>query len=337
MFKRIVVILVVMAFFFTPITSEAATKPYKIKRLVSQLYDRPEAMNAQRQLVGYGKEVTPYVLPLLKDKNNESVRVAALSIIAQVNDPSAEKEVTALLKDRDNRVRKEAAKTLSVIAKSDASVEPLKRLLTDPFPEVRFNALKALATLAREEETNIFIGALGDYDPRIRMFAVKALGDLKSKEAVPYLVQMVRDPDPGVRMMLAIALPKIATPDCLQGMQYLMNDPEVEVRILAVDNLVKLNVKGVDEVLIVASENMDPRISSRAIWALGVRKSPQALSVARAHLEDEYMDVKVASIGVVGMMGDKSDVPVLKTLLEAESSTVRKESRKALGEVNAGK
>ena len=337
MFKRIVVIMVVMALFFTPVMSEAATKPYKIKRLVSQLYEKPKAMNAQRQLVTYGTEVTPYVLPLLKDKNNESVRIAALRIIGQLGDSSAEKEVTALLKDRNNRVRKEAAKTLSVIAKSDSSVGPLKRLLTDPFPEVRFNALRALATLAREQETEIFIAALGDYDPRIRMFAVKALGDLKSKEAAPYLVQMVRDPDPGVRMALASTLPKIGTPDCLQAMQFLMNDPEVEVRILAVDNLAKLNVKGVDKVLIGASENMDPRIASRAIWALGVRKSPQALRIAREHLEDEFMAVKVASIAVVGMMGDKSDVPVLKSLLEAESSKVRKEARKALGEVNVGK
>ena len=305
---------------------------YKIKRLVNQLYDRSKRMDAQRDLATYGTRVTQYVLPLLDDKNNESVRVAALNIIGRVNDPSAEDKVVEMLRDPDPRVRREAAQTLSVIGSKASSIEPLKRNLKDYHSEVRYNALKALARLAPEEETDLFISALGDYDPRIRRFAVVALGNLKSEKAVPYLSQMVAEPAPDVRMQLTKTFAEINTQDCVQPLEWLINDPDAGIRMAAIERISELNAQGVDEILIEASDNPDPRIASKAIEGLARRKNPKALEVAKQHLNDEHMLVKMASIDVVGQMGSTKDKELLKPLMQAESSRVRNKAREVLEE-----
>ena len=305
---------------------------YRIKRLVNQLYDKSKRMDAQRELVTYGTQVTQYVIPLLKEKNNESVRVAALNIIGRVNDPSAEDAVVKMLRDPSQRVRRQAAQTLFVIGSKASTIEPLKRNLKDPNTEVRYNALKALARIAPKEETDLFISALGDYDPRIRMFAVGALGKLKAEKAVPYLSQMVSDPMPEVRMALTRTLAEINTPGCLQPLEWLISDADVGVRIAAVERISELNAQGVDEILIEASDNPDPRIASKAITGLARRKNPKALEVAKQHLNDEHMLVKVASMEVVSEMGSVKDKELMKPLMQSESSRVRNKAREVLEE-----
>ncbi|MDP8298594.1 MAG: HEAT repeat domain-containing protein [Candidatus Tantalella remota] len=305
-------------------------KNYKIKRLVNELYNKPKAMDAQRQLENYGSEVTPFLMPLLEDKTNDSVRIAALNIIAAVDGKTAEDAAIKLLKDRSARVRKTAARTLSVIGSKPEAIKPLKKLLSDYSPEVRFNAIRALAAIAPKEEVNLFIGALGDYDPRIRMFSVKALGKLKSKESVQYLVQMVRDPDPDVRMALVTSFAQINTAECVPAMVWLMTDPEVKVKVLAVKELTKMTAPGVEEALVGGTKNMDPRVASLAIVGLMKTKSSKAVEIAISHLDDEHMLVKVASIEVIGKMGDSEQQKLISPLMEAESSKVRKKARAAL-------
>lgn len=330
--KACVVLLVAVFVLGCAFSAEALVSGdgYKIKRLVKQLYDKPRAMDAQRELENYGQQVVVYVAPLLKDKNNDSVRVAALNILQVVGDPSVEDEVVVLLKDPNQRIRREAANTLSVIAHKPSTIEPLKRLLSDYSADVRYSAIKALAKLAPKEETDFFIAALGDYEPRVRMFAVIALGKIKAKEAIPSLTQLVRDPDPGVRMQVANALAEIGTQDCLQPMVWLLQDPVPEVKIAAVEKLYELKVQGVDEQLVEAANNTDPRVASRAITALGLRKSPEALATAKAHIDDEHMSVKLASIRVIGKVGSAQDKAELQPLLDAESSKVRKQTQSIL-------
>lgn len=338
MLKWILAIALSLTFFIAPEASAGVGKAYKIKRLVSQLYEKKTSMDAQRMLPTYGVEVTEYVMPVANDKAaDSSVRVAALRVISDVGDASAEEDVVALLGDRDNRVRQEAARTLSFIAVNESSIEPLKELLSDYFPNVRYNAVRALSRLARENETEIFIAALGDYDPRVRAYAVIALGKLKSAEAAPYLAQMVRDYDPEVRMQLTKTLAEIGTQDCLEPLAMLVSDPEVQIRARAVESIEKLNVKGVDDVLVRIADNPDPRVASRAIYALAERKSPQALEVAKANLDAEHMEVKLAAIDAVGKLGKKGDKALLKPLLAAESTLVRKEAKKVLTGTETGK
>jgi HEAT repeat protein len=323
------------AFIELPHFTHPKGKEYKIKRLVSQLYDKRQAVEAQRQLSTYGTEVTQYLMPVLKQKDDESAKIAALRIIAAVDDPQAEDQVMAMLKDRNHRVRQEAARTLSTIAKKQSSIEALKKLTTDYYPNVRYNAIRALARMAPEEDTDLFISVLGDSDPRIRMFAVAALGRIKSAKAVPYLTQMVRDYDPNVRRALVIAFANIGTQDCLQPIVWLMRDPDLGVRMLAVEKVGKMKVKGADEPLAEEANSYDPRVAGKAIIALADRKSPMALEIAKEHIGDEHLSVILASIEVVGRMGGKEEKPLLESLLTAESSKVRKQAQKALAEVNS--
>jgi len=238
------------------------------------------------------------------------------------------------LKDRNPRIRKEAAKTLSVIAEEDTSREALKVLLTDYDPSVRHWTVMALAKAPQQDEAGLFITALSDYDPSARVGAVIALGKLKSVEAIPYLTELVRDYSLAVRTQLVTTFSEIDTEECVQPLVWLLRDPEISVRILAVEKLGNMKTKGVEEALVIAAGSADYNISSRAITSLDRIGSPQALEIAKKRLDDEHMDVKIASIEVIGNMGDQSDVPILKGLLSAESTRVRQEAQKALVAVN---
>ncbi|MBD3426260.1 MAG: hypothetical protein GF409_03395 [Candidatus Omnitrophica bacterium] len=323
------------AFLGKPTFTHTKGKEYKIKRLVSQLYKKRTRIDAQRDLATYGTEATKYLLPVLEQKDNESAKVAALRVIADIDDPSAEDEVMEALKDRNHRVRKEAARTLSVIASKEASIEALRQLTTDYYPEVRYNAIRALARIAPEEDADLFLSVLGDADPRIRMCAVVALGKIRDQRAVPYLSQLVRDYDPNVRRAVVMALANIGTQDCLKPVVAMMRDPDLGVRMLAVEKVGRMKVQGADEILAREANDYDPRIASRAIIALADRKSPLALEVAKEHLDDEHLSVILASIKVVGRMGGENEKPLLESLLKAESSNVREQAQKALAEVNS--
>ncbi|MFC1548867.1 HEAT repeat domain-containing protein [Candidatus Omnitrophota bacterium] len=325
----------VEAFVELPQFTHPKAKEHKIKRLVSQLYEKRHVVDAQRGLVFYGADATPYLIPVLEQRDNESAKVAALRVIEKTKDPAAEDAVIKSLKDRDRRVKQQAARTLSAIGTKEKSVEPLKDLLDDYSPDVRYNALRALATIAPEADTDLFIAVLGDYDPRLRMYAAYALGKIKSKKAVPYLSQMTHDVDPSVRMAVVGALARINTQDCLNPLVVMMRDPDLNVRVLAVERVGKMNAKGADKPLAREANNPDPRLASKAILALADKKSTLALQVAREHVDDEHISVRLASIEVVGRMGGREDKPLLETLLRAESSKVRKEAAKALATVNS--
>ena len=123
---------------------------------------------------------------------------------------------------------------------------------------------------------------------------------------------------------------EINTPDCVQPMEWLINDPDTGVRITAVESIAKVKDQRVDAILVEESDNPDPRVASRAITGLASRKSPQALEVAKQHLDDEHMLVKMASIEVVGRMGKSGDRELLKPMMQAESSKVRNKAREVL-------
>jgi HEAT repeat protein len=307
---------------------------YTAKRLVSQLYDRPTRAEARRSLASSGPEVVEYVVPLLKDKNNEFVQVAALYILSKTGDSSVEEEVIEKLRDRNHKVRQEAANTLGVIG-TRKSIEPLKDLFNDHFPNVRFSALRALTRIAPKDETDLFISVLGDYDPRVRMYAIAALGKLRAKEAVPYLAQLTRDFDPGVRIAVVSALSRIGTKECVQPLTWLTGDPDLNVRLLAVKSLGELNIPDAEGPLVKAANSSDPRVAATAIIALGRRKSSKALEIAKKHLDDEYMGARIASIEVIGYLGGAGEKEALEPLLKAESALVRKKAKEALMEVNS--
>jgi len=299
------------------------------------LYDRRTVMDAQRNLMNYGSDVTEYLIPVLQDESGEKAteraRLTALRIIASVGGPSAEDTVVKMLDDNDYKVRQAAAKALSAMAEKPSSVGPLKNLLmSDPNPNIRFNAMKALVRLAPEEETDLFIKALGDRDARIRRYAVIALGDIKSVRAIPALSQLGRDPDANVRLQLAIALAKIGNEACLPSLAELAQDQHPKVRMKAVKGVSRMEMKGAEDILVTASNGSDERLVMIAITALGDRKSDRALTVAQKHLKDERLAVRMVSIETVGKMGGEAEKPLLESLLRSESSRVRNKAEEAL-------
>ncbi len=314
--------------------SFAEAKPnLRIKRLISDLYEPKKYMNSLRRLPGYGEEVIVYVLPLLQDKENNQVRAAALKVLADVGDSSIEGEVIVMLNDSSPRVRRAVGNALAVIG-TKKSVEPLKKLVHDYDPGVRYKALMALARILPGENTDIFIGALNDIDPRVRLYAVKGLAKKGEVKAVPYLAHLSQDMDMSVRMQLAKTLGVIGVQETLEPLSYLVNDPEFDVRNIAIESVANVNSPQVNAILVEITNNLDPRISAKGIDLLIPRDPAAALKIAKDKMDDEHMKVRLMCIYTIGKLGSKSDLVILKPLLKAESTKVRKQSQLAINNIN---
>ena len=107
------------------------------------------------------------------------------------------------------------------------------------------------------------------------------------------------------------------------------------VRTLAIDKLGDMNMIQAEEPLMKAADSSDPRVASKAILSLGRMKSAKAVQLAIDHLKSEYLDVKLASIQVIGEMGGANEKSLLAPLLSAESTKVRKTAQDALNQVSS--
>jgi len=333
MFRKIFTLVVVILFLSAPLLfaeERSSSTDYKIKRLVSELHDTRRAAPAERRLYGYDERATQYLLPLIKDDTPDNVKIAVLRVMAKIGDASVEDDIVPLLRDSNKRIRQQAAKTLGMFAVKESTIEPLKRLLSDYDAEVRFNAIRTLSKLARKDDVEIYVVALGDYDPRVRKFAVNALGEIKDPATVPHLAQMVRDYHPEVRMELSKTLKQINDETCIEPLLILTRDIDPKVRLFAVKYLCETNLPGTEQALIAVTNNADPNLASKAIVALGKTDSEQALEIAKAHLDDEHLVVKLAAIEVLGLKGGNDEISKLRSFETAESTLVRERASEAL-------
>ncbi|MCK5450151.1 MAG: HEAT repeat domain-containing protein [Candidatus Omnitrophica bacterium] len=339
MIKKVIIIVLALCLLLSYKVSFAEDRSRghtKIKRLISQLYEKPTRLDAQRQLSSYGSEVTEYIIPVLQGRDDPAVRVAALRVTHAIGDRSVEDIVVPMLKDRHSKVRQEAARVLGVVGSKETTIEALKSSIRDSSPNVRYHIVRALSQMPREQETDIFIGVLGDYESKVRKYAVIALGELKSVEAVSSLSRMIRDIDLEVRIEIVNTLAKIGTEECLPSLIWLTGDPDQNVRIKAVKAIGGIESNKTEDALISATDHIDPRIVSAAITELTKRESSKVLDIAKSYVNDEHMVVKVAAIETIGKMGTSSEKPLLSGLLVAESTRVRDKATEALTVIGSG-
>ncbi|MFQ5953379.1 MAG: HEAT repeat domain-containing protein, partial [Candidatus Omnitrophota bacterium] len=162
-------------------------KTNKIKRMVSNLYDKRKANEAKNYLVSCGPEALKYVAPLMNDENNESVRIAALYIIGKVGGNSYEDAVKEKLQDKSPRVRKVAARTLKKMGiKGVVAPESFHSKDEWKFVKRSWKTNKIKRTIVDLYDKNRSIEAkkyLANYGPEVLEFVVPLVND-KNNENV---------------------------------------------------------------------------------------------------------------------------------------------------------
>jgi len=349
--------------------------PDEIKSLVEQAYvaSPAEQSAAVGKLAAMGAEAAPavpYLIQLLSEKIDLTLRTAAVDALAKIGAPAVEATIGGL-KAATPEARSSAAEVLKRLADKQAT-EPLTAVaLSDSSAIVRDKALAALAALAASDPTvsekllataqdaaakaelrGRAIKALGrlagpaapvdalvtmleneEEDIRLRCAAAAALGRSSSVEAVNPLIKALADKKTPVRLWAAIALNGNSDPAAIAGLIKLLSDENDRVRVRAADGLAAVADPKTIEPLTKALSDTNAEVRTWAVVGLGNFSDPKVLEPLRTALSDAEPQVRIQAADALGRTRDPKATALLVGTLNkfSEEIEVRCAAARALG------
>ena len=251
---------------------------------------------AVESLVALGPQAVEPLITVMRD-GNSSEQMGAAEVLGRIGDPRALDVLIAALQDDFSLVREKAAEALGLMGDARA-VEPLIAVLRDENSEAQEQAAKALGQIGDSRAVEPLIDALYAEDPFAREQAIFALGKLKDPRAVEPLMRLFEKGDSLDQYYAEQALVMVGAP--------------------SVDSL------------ILALQNADRFIQTRAVTALGEIKDPRAAEPLAAYLRtaDDQIPVYQALVNI----GEPA-VDVLIAALQEDDIEVSGYAAKALGEI----
>jgi HEAT repeat protein len=157
-----------------------------------------------------------------------------------------------------------------------------------------------------------------------RVDLVKALGSWGTGQVRDPLIVLLKDPLPSIREAAAIGLGWRENAEAVPALRERVEAPGETpgVRAAALDSLGKIGDPSAREVLLVATNDADPRIRRASLSALttGLLASPaDRVPLLRRVVEDGGLDplIRCEAIQELGKEKDKGSIPILVRLLEA--------------------
>jgi len=207
--------------------------------LIKALKDRYVSRDAANALGNIGKDAVPALLPLLKGKDSELRKWAAVALSGI--GPEGKEAIPGLiecLEDEDANLRSWAAGALGQMApKSKAAIPALIKLLDkDDLGNTQGRGGGTIDALSRfrEQAVPALTEALKDPSEKIRAGAAGCLAMIgkPAKGAVPALILALRDKNVQVRKNAGLALARMED-DALPALVEAMKDKEPEIRAAA--------------------------------------------------------------------------------------------------------
>lgn len=225
--------------------------------------------------------VLPELLPLLKDREDET-RIAACTAIGRFHDPSTFDELANVaLDDTKIEVRQAAVKALGD-TKNPAAIPFLMEALRDSFWWFeREQAVRVLLTAIEgmgDDVVEPLIEALGDREVTVRKYAAMILGRLRDPRAIEELGMTVYDLHHEVSLTAAEALAQFGAP-AVELLAEALIHPEASVREHAIIGLSMIRDERVVPYLIEMLHDPDRVVKRQAIHSLGDLKDARAIPV----------------------------------------------------------
>ncbi len=207
--------------------------------LIKALKDRYVSRDAANALGNIGKDAVPALLPLLKGKDSELRKWAAVALSGI--GPEGKEAIPGLiecLEDEDANLRSWAAGALGQMApESKAAIPALIKLLDkDDLGNTQGRGGGTIDALSRfrEQAVPALTEALKDPSEKIRAGAAGCLAMIgkPAKGAVPALILALRDKNVQVRKNAGLALARMED-DALPALVEAMKDKEPEIRAAA--------------------------------------------------------------------------------------------------------
>jgi len=318
-------------------------KTTKIKRMVSDLYARERAGEAENYLISCGPKALEFVTPLLDDEGNESVRVSALYIIRKAGDSSYEEAVAGKLQDESPRVRKEAYKTLRVIGTKEYT-EPesfhaedewefinrgwktnkIKRLVLKLYDKKQADSAKKYLSSYGPEVVEFVAPLVNDKNnENVRIDALYIIGQVGDSSYEELVIEKLRDRNRRVRQEAARTLTLIGTEKSIEPLKELLEDYNPDLRFNAIRALARIAPEQEKDLFIEALNNYDPRIRMFAVNALGKMKAADTVVYLSQMVQDEDTGVRFEVAKALGKIGTKECLKPLVWLTRDPEVSIR--------------
>jgi HEAT repeat protein len=243
------------------------------------------------------------------DSMDAAEREAALTSLAQINDPAGVEVLAEALRHPIRDVRFAAAielgnrgdvRALETLFEAARYEERMERRRVQPFIMSRMGAAavpKLIAALRDEDHhvQQLVIGALGQIggssalaaliaclrnqglNRYLRSYAASALGEAHDAAAVPALTEAMSDPEPAVRTSVAAALPRCGGSSVIPSLVQLLKDPDSGVRHTAIYSLVDVGDASAVPALVSALSDSYHQVIYGAAKALEKIGDPSAI------------------------------------------------------------
>jgi HEAT repeat protein len=249
--------------------------------------------------VAVPRDAPPFIQKAARelDSQDRNERLAAITMLAEIHDPSVREVLAEAVRHPDADVRDLAAKSLA--------------------EDKDLRALPGIMDAIRYKRWN-----------HINTSTLKELGEA----AVPILVKLLRDPAQGahVRRCIASALKDLRNDEAVEALGELLHDPESEVRIQAVESLA-----GHPQALpwLLESAARDPEIAYFSMRSLKYYRGPEVVATLIDGLKSADTSVRQAAAEGLKEMPDANEIPALIEALRDDDNIVVSYARVALAQV----
>lgn len=225
-------------------------------------------------------------------------------------------------------------------------IEKQQQRLSSGDEEEKRDALMRLAAIRRAAASRVALPALSDPSPMIRVTAAKAILSLDPAESAAALLPLLADKDEFVRREVAYALGHTHSRTATSALsELLLNDKEAGVRGAAAVSLGRI----ADEAGVIAlASTLAPELSAPAkskrkreenefvlratAEALGQIKSRTGVPALLSAVGNQKFPVEVRreAVRALGLIGDPSAIPTLKTASLSEDPFISKLAHESL-------
>jgi HEAT repeat protein len=266
-------------------------------------------------------------------KKTPVVRVAALGVLEQMEDPGTLGEIERMFKDTASAVRLAAVEAAFKCGRERATAS-LIGCLKDTSWDVRLGAANALGSLRDRSAVEALCTMIEDPDRDVREGAVKALGKIDDKRAIPTLVVALIDPETAVRNTAGASLEKLdyrwfqeqasllAVPRLQHAVQH---STDYWVRHSAIKVLERMKVKVEEQPV------AEPVVAPVAVEE---PKTHPAFPILADLLFDRDADFRLGAVSALGELGEGRARTLLAQSIRDPDVSVRRAAELALAALN---
>jgi HEAT repeat protein len=252
-------------------------------------------VSAAKGLVLTGDNRGREVLYQILESDSRDGVVASLGALSEVHEQTVLPIILTLLESKDALIRTEAYQYIAGID-SEICHELLIEGITDSVARIRAISYRGLEKFKEKE---ILYMGLRDVDPQVRIAAAKALENLGEEGMEDFIMEQVQTIDSEVFRAGVIATAESGDTSLIPIFKKCLEDMPWEFKIAAAEALLILNDTSGLNIVEDGLKSHDPFIRIAALHVFKKHHVPDALSLLKDTVHDEYVSVSVGAIEVL--------------------------------------